>query len=653
MQTYQKRQSVSQAAPSAVPAVQPSGPSMDALRAGTAQPTSDMLGHKVDLPSAMQAKMESAFSADLSAVQLYESQAVADAGAEAVTQGSRIAFAPGKLDFTSMQGQALLGHELSHVVSQARGEVSGGGFLSDHALEARADREGFLAAQGQSVAEGGFAPLPSVSAASAEGPMQAKKHDDSLEISEPTLVESTDNRSGTPLPARHKIDARSMNFGKRAYQDDQSYQALQGLIANYNETNSADDEIALMDAAMAYINDNSTQKTARHKGRTANAEKILYTLGMKGDIRRQADANADSLRQAASESEQYSQESVAVIDALKDIYQEGSGYSSAMRMIAANIFANQNASGHAEAPEFQGNTTTSGASVKFESGAQGYQDKHHYNIQARTEGTQLNDSIGTTLHELTHVANGEIYQNTDNLISARSDSSPQEYSERRDKRLQALFDIQAAESSAKTQTIANQNNGTQSLKAYTKDRLEYAGGQKLGHYMSQKADKLNSDAIHAYQNKTGSTNDKIKFRTAPFAKMMAGSTDAQEIGDTTRPADLTPNLFDENTRNDLARQSKMLLQTQKIVNSLKGDLDAPSRQAAVQLNEKENQYGDVYGSNTLVENDSVLNQMLLQYEHAGKQSGKMDTDSLYYRRLKAAALQAHVDRQRAKLQQQH
>ena len=175
MQTYQKRQSVSQAAPSAVPAVQPSGPSMDALRAGTAQPTSDMLGHKVDLPSAMQAKMESAFSADLSAVQLYESQAVADAGAEAVTQGSRIAFAPGKLDFTSMQGQALLGHELSHVVSQARGEVSGGGFLSDHALEARADREGFLAAQGQSVAEGGFAPLPSVSAASAEGPMQAKK----------------------------------------------------------------------------------------------------------------------------------------------------------------------------------------------------------------------------------------------------------------------------------------------------------------------------------------------------------------------------------------------------------------------------------------------------------------------------------------------
>ena len=176
MQTYQKKSIKPSTAPNAVPATQPqSGPSMDALRAGTAQPTADMLGHKVDLPGQMQAKMESAFGADLSGVQLYESQAVADAGAQAITQGNRIAFAPGQLDFASMQGQALLGHELSHVVSQARGEVSGGGFLSDHALEARADREGFLAAQGESVSGGVAAPLSSVSAAGAAGPMQAKK----------------------------------------------------------------------------------------------------------------------------------------------------------------------------------------------------------------------------------------------------------------------------------------------------------------------------------------------------------------------------------------------------------------------------------------------------------------------------------------------
>ena len=158
------------------PQTAPAAPSLDALRAGAVQPTAEQLGRPVDLPGAIQAKMEAAFGADLSAVRLYESQAVADAGAEAVAQGSRIAFAPGKLDFASSSGQALLGHELSHVVSQARGEVTGSGFLRDAALEARADREGALAAAGESVYSGPVTTaLSDASAAPAAGPMQASK----------------------------------------------------------------------------------------------------------------------------------------------------------------------------------------------------------------------------------------------------------------------------------------------------------------------------------------------------------------------------------------------------------------------------------------------------------------------------------------------
>ncbi|MBQ6503655.1 MAG: DUF4157 domain-containing protein [Flexilinea sp.] len=129
------------------------------------------LGHQVDMPVVMREKMEGAFGMDLSAVKLYENRAVGDAGAEAVTQGSKIAFAPGKLDFSSARGQALLGHEISHVASQARGEVKGKGLVNDSALEARADREGLQAARGESVAS---APLSNASAASAAGPMQAK-----------------------------------------------------------------------------------------------------------------------------------------------------------------------------------------------------------------------------------------------------------------------------------------------------------------------------------------------------------------------------------------------------------------------------------------------------------------------------------------------
>ncbi|MBQ6517835.1 MAG: DUF4157 domain-containing protein [Anaerolineaceae bacterium] len=143
-------------------------------------PNSAMLetpGHQVDMPVVMREKMEESFGMDLSVVKLYENRAVGDAGAEAVAQGNKIAFAPGKLDFSSTKGQALLGHEISHVTSQARGEVKGSDLVNDSALEARADREGLMAARGESVTPchgGAAAALSNASAASAAGPMQAK-----------------------------------------------------------------------------------------------------------------------------------------------------------------------------------------------------------------------------------------------------------------------------------------------------------------------------------------------------------------------------------------------------------------------------------------------------------------------------------------------
>ena len=161
-----------------VPEAPEAGPGLEALRTGAAVPSAEQMGRRVDLPDAMRSKMENAFGADLSAVKLYESRTVADAGAKAVARGADIAFAPGLLDFSSFGGQALLGHEISHVVSQARGEVTGGGFLNDSALEARADREGAMAAAGQTVSMP-TASLSPVTAAAAEGPMQAKDKDKS------------------------------------------------------------------------------------------------------------------------------------------------------------------------------------------------------------------------------------------------------------------------------------------------------------------------------------------------------------------------------------------------------------------------------------------------------------------------------------------
>ena len=90
------------------------------LESGQISPTAADKGHRVDLPEAMRMKMESSFGMDFSGVKLYESKTLGQTGAEAMAQGNEIAFAPGKLDFASMEGQARLGHELSHVASQAR-----------------------------------------------------------------------------------------------------------------------------------------------------------------------------------------------------------------------------------------------------------------------------------------------------------------------------------------------------------------------------------------------------------------------------------------------------------------------------------------------------------------------------------------------------
>ncbi len=177
-QTYQARRRAQDAPAAREFQTSVPGPSMQELAAG-AMPSTEQMGHRVDLPNAIREKMESSFGADFSGVKVYESQTVADAGAQAMTMGSNVAFAPGQLDFTSTSGQALLGHELSHVVSQARGESVGRGFLADSGLEAQADRQGAMAARGESVYGGGVAPLSaSAVSASTGGVAQAQKQKD-------------------------------------------------------------------------------------------------------------------------------------------------------------------------------------------------------------------------------------------------------------------------------------------------------------------------------------------------------------------------------------------------------------------------------------------------------------------------------------------
>ncbi len=113
------------------------------------------------LPKSVKGKMESSFGTDFSTVQLHtDSSQARELGALAYTQGENIHFASGQFDTGSQQGQALLGHELTHVVQQRQGRVQptvqakGLAVNDDRGLEKEADEWGAKAARGEGIEKG-------------------------------------------------------------------------------------------------------------------------------------------------------------------------------------------------------------------------------------------------------------------------------------------------------------------------------------------------------------------------------------------------------------------------------------------------------------------------------------------------------------------
>ncbi len=109
------------------------------------------------MPSIVRAKMEHAFEADLSDVQIQVGSARAlELGAQAFTQGSEIHVAPGYWAPETPEGQVLLGHEIVHILQQRAARVTttnhlaGASLSSNQALEREADMLGTKAASGQS-----------------------------------------------------------------------------------------------------------------------------------------------------------------------------------------------------------------------------------------------------------------------------------------------------------------------------------------------------------------------------------------------------------------------------------------------------------------------------------------------------------------------
>lgn len=121
----------------------------------SAAPSDGAAGGGAVLPGPVQEKMEGSFGADFSDVRVHQGAQADNLGARAFTRGSDVHFAPGEYDPSSSGGQALIGHELTHVVQQRAGRVAtqgkDGPINNDPSLEGEADRMGAAAARGEPV----------------------------------------------------------------------------------------------------------------------------------------------------------------------------------------------------------------------------------------------------------------------------------------------------------------------------------------------------------------------------------------------------------------------------------------------------------------------------------------------------------------------
>ncbi|MCA9571183.1 MAG: DUF4157 domain-containing protein, partial [Myxococcales bacterium] len=106
---------------------------MNALRGGGGQ----------QLPTGVRARMEAVFGRSFAGVRVHTDTAeAADAlGAEAVAMGSHLHFAEGAYDPGSTSGQAVIAHELTHVVQAQDGRLPGVGGVSSTSMAA--EREAY------------------------------------------------------------------------------------------------------------------------------------------------------------------------------------------------------------------------------------------------------------------------------------------------------------------------------------------------------------------------------------------------------------------------------------------------------------------------------------------------------------------------------
>lgn len=92
---------------------------------------------------------------------------------------------------------------------------------------------------------------------------------------------------------------------RRSYRDDTEYQELVGMVKRYNKASGDDKtqlEMKIMQRAADYIQTNSTGAEAKHKGRTANLEKLIYQISAQHGNVGQARSNVEAMQEGHTSS---------------------------------------------------------------------------------------------------------------------------------------------------------------------------------------------------------------------------------------------------------------------------------------------------------------------------------------------------------------
>ncbi|MGN0688089.1 MAG: DUF4157 domain-containing protein [Oscillospiraceae bacterium] len=449
--------------------------------------------------------------------------------------------------------------------------------------------------------------------------------------------------------SKKKVDLGTFNFNKRAYRDDEDLQKFKGMLDEFNNgEGSAEQEIALMRAASDYIDKNSTGETAKHKGRTSMMEDVLYQLTMRGGTKKKADSNIDRLKSvatpmgsreipdnyiahmktekekqaarddhAAKWDEKY-KKGQKTLDGLRKMYHSNGKYSKSLKMISADVMSRQ------------GNTTT------YEPGGQSQAKKEYtpdgnggekgsYTVQGRVDMGD-NDALGTNLHEFTHVASGETYDNSSMFATYQPGTSHDEVTKEmidRTRRMKELNDL--ANSDKKVQNVKMSGKTIQN---FTKDRYEY-GGQSGDSSLYSKTElqyipNFKSKIAKDYMKAEGADDATLKDSKAVSKKKdeLSAMVEERKSG--------------KGNGGELGGNQSL----NRILDDYQKTRDVENLANEVR---ESGQSGNA-SMDTMIEYDSVINQLLAQFEHAGG-----DRDSQYYRKLKSAAIRNHVNRRAAAL----